>query len=104
MRWKGFTLGFIWFWLSIFLILLVSTQDKEWLIDGVDITNICDLMISIASDDIRDIGLAVTVPLFFPFFYLMAWKRQHHWFQYLLFIAIFAFWLWRFFLRYTVCE
>ncbi|WLI75207.1 YjeO family protein [Kosakonia sp. H02] len=103
MRWRGFTLGFVWFWLSILLISLFSMQDKEWFIDGDGIKNICDLITYIESDDIRDVGIVITIPLFFPFIYLLIWKKKHHWFLYLIFLSVFAFWLWRFFLRYKLC-
>ena len=34
MSWKSFTLNFIWGIVSIILIIMFSTQDKEWFIDG----------------------------------------------------------------------
>ncbi len=100
---KGWIAGLIWFCFSIVLILLLSVQDKEWLIDGKNIKNICDLKAYVESEDIRDAGIAITIPLFFPFVYLLVWKKQHHGFLYLTLFSIFAFWLWRFFLRYQFC-
>lgn len=103
MSWKGFTLGFVWFWFSVLLISLFSAQGKEWLIDGGSIKNICDLMTYIGNDDIRDVGKVITIPLFFPYIYLLVWKKQRHWFLYLTLLAVFAFWIWRFFMRYQLC-
>ncbi|SEK46016.1 Protein of unknown function [Kosakonia sacchari] len=103
MRWKAFTLGFVWFVFSVLFIILFSAQDKEWLIDGNSIKNICDLMIYIEHDDTRDVGVVMTIPLFFPFIYLLVWKKRRHWLLYLTLLSIFAFWLWRFFLRYQWC-
>lgn len=103
MRWKSFTLGFVWFWLCILFISLFSAQDKEWMIDGVSIKNICDLRTYIENDDISDVGRIITIPLFLPFVYLLVWKKKHHWFLYLIFLCIIAFWVWRFYLRYRLC-
>lgn len=103
MRWKALIPGFIWFWISIFLITLFSTQDKGWLIDGKDIKNICELKIYIEHNYIRDAEIIVTFPLIFPFIYLLIWKKQRHWFLYLTLLSVIAFWLWRFFFRYQFC-
>lgn len=103
MRWKGFTLGLVWFCFTVLLILLFSTQDKEWLIDGSNIKNICEVMIFMENDDIRDAGRIITLPLFFPLVYLLVWKKKRHGFLWLLLLCVFAFWLWRFYLRYTLC-
>lgn len=44
MSWKSFTLNFIWSIVSIISIIIFSTQDKEWFIDGRGINDICDVM------------------------------------------------------------
>lgn len=103
MSWKSFTLNFIWFWVSILCISLFSTQDKEWFIDGNGINNICDLMIYIENDDIRPIGVAMTIPVFFPFIYAMTYKKQRSGWQYSVVVAVALFWVWCFFLRYQLC-
>ncbi len=41
MNWKVFTLGFIWFWVSIVHIMLFSLRDKEWMIGIGEIKNFC---------------------------------------------------------------
>lgn len=100
---KGWVVSVAWFCFSSVLILLFSVQDKEWLIDSQDVKNICDLMASVEQDDIRDVGLLVTLPLFFPYIYLLARKKRQHGFVYLTLCCLVAFWLWRFFLRYQWC-
>ena len=69
MSWKSFTLNFIWGIVSIILIIMFSTQDKEWFIDGRGINNVCDVMNYIEDDDVRSVGIILTLPLFIPFIY-----------------------------------
>lgn len=38
-----FILCCIWFFVSVLWILILSTLDKEWMIDGRGINNICDV-------------------------------------------------------------
>lgn len=75
MTWKSFTLGFIWFWISILDIMLFSTRDKEWMTGSGEINNFCQLVISIPEDDTRAFGVLMTVPLFFPLLYVIFWKK-----------------------------
>ncbi|ENT4821533.1 TPA: YjeO family protein [Citrobacter farmeri] len=103
MTWKMFTLGFIWLWISMIHILLFSTRDKEWMIGSGEINNFCQLTRSILEDDIRDVGVIVTLPLFLPMIYTIFWKKNHHWYLWLLLTGVFAYWLWRFYLRYHWC-
>jgi uncharacterized membrane protein len=103
MTWKSFTLGFIWFWVSIVDIKLFSTRDKEWMIGSGEINNFCQLVISILEDDTRAFSVVMTVPLFFPLLYVVFWKKVHHWYPCLLLIVVFAYWLWQFFIRYHWC-
>ncbi|WP_318364121.1 DUF2645 family protein [Enterobacter sp.] len=103
MNWKSITYNIIWFSISFSLILIFSTQDKEWFINGREINNICDVMTSIESDDIRFFGAILTLPLFFPFLYAIFWKKQHSIWQFSVFILLMLFWLWRFIFRYLIC-
>ncbi|WP_247754238.1 DUF2645 family protein [Citrobacter freundii] len=41
---KAISLNVIWGTVSFVLIIIFSTQDKEWFIDGLGVNNICDLM------------------------------------------------------------
>ncbi|MDY1037656.1 DUF2645 family protein [Lelliottia sp. CFBP8978] len=103
MTWKVFTLGFIWFCVSILWITFLSVQDKEWLIREGSVKNICDLMKYIETDDVRDVGIVLTIPLIFPAIYTLVCIRKHYWFISFVILLITAFWLWRFFLRYQIC-
>lgn len=79
------------------------TQDKEWFIDGLGVNNICDLMTYVESDDIRDAGIIFTLPLFIPYIYVIAYRKQRSFWQLLTVTVLVCFWLWRFFLRYQFC-
>ncbi|EIS7446149.1 TPA: YjeO family protein [Citrobacter youngae] len=103
MSWKSFTLNFIWGIVSIISIIIFSTQDKEWFIDGRGINDICDVMKYIENDDIRTVGIALTLPLFIPFIYATVWRRQRSIWQYSVIAALLFFWLWRFVIRYQLC-
>ncbi|WP_318356169.1 YjeO family protein [Enterobacter sp.] len=103
MNWKSLTCNIIWLLFSFFLMLIFSTQDKESMIDGREINTICDVMIYFEDDDIRSIGMMLTIPLFFPLIYAILWKKQRNIWQYLVFIILLSFWLWRFIIRYQVC-
>lgn len=103
MNWKSLTCNIIWLLFSFFLMLIFSTQDKESMIDGREINTICDVMIYFEDDDIRSIGMMLTTPLFFPLIYAILWKKQRNIWQYLVFIILLSFWLWRFIIRYQVC-
>lgn len=100
---KFFALNFIWGIVSIIFIIIFSTQDKEWFIDGRGINNICDVMKYIENDDIRSVGITLTLPLFIPFIYATVWRRQRSIWQYSVIVALLLFWLWRFVIRYQLC-
>ncbi len=100
---KAISLNIIWAIVSSVLIMMFSTQDKEWFIDGYGINNICDLMIYIENDDIRDVGVIFTLPLFIPYLYAMVWKKQRSVWQFLVMMMVVLFWLWRFIIRYQLC-
>lgn len=103
MSWKVFTLGFIWFCLSIFWIMFCSVQDKEWWIGQGGIKNICDLMNYIENDDTRETGLFFSIPVFFPAIYAIFFKKKRYLFIYAVTLAITGYWLWQFIIRYQVC-
>lgn len=103
MSWKSFTLNFIWGIVSIILIIMFSTQDKEWFIDGRGINNVCDVMDYIEDDDVRSVGIILTLPLFIPFIYAIVWRRQRGIWQYSIMATLLLFWLWRFNIRYQLC-
>ena len=102
MKWK-FIVSIVWLLVSFMLITLLSTQDKEWLIDGGEIRNICDLMKSVENDDVRIVAMVITLPLFFPYLYILTTKKKKGCFQYMSMASIVLFWLWRFILRYQFC-
>ncbi|MFC3189202.1 DUF2645 family protein [Pseudocitrobacter faecalis] len=60
-----FVINIVWALISSGLILVLSTQDKEWFIDGEGINNICDVMKYVENDDVRFGGMLMTLPLFF---------------------------------------
>ena len=103
MSWKSFVLNFIWFLICIFWIDILSSQDKEWFIDGKGINNICDVMTFIENDDIRPVGGVLTFPLIIPYVYAVLWKKQRTLWQYFVTAAVVLFWSWRFFIRYQLC-
>ncbi|AYL54599.1 TPA: YjeO family protein [Citrobacter freundii] len=103
MSWKSFVLNFIWFVISIFWIDMLSVQDKEWFIDGRGINNICDVMTYLENDDIRPVGVIMTLPLFIPYIYAVIRKRQRSLWQYSVIATMVFYWLWRFFIRYQIC-
>lgn len=103
MTWKIFTLSIVWFIVSLFWIVFCSVQDKEWWIGQGEIKNICDLMSYIENDDIRDVGVFYSLPIFFPAIYVIIIKRKRDWFVCLTTILISGYWLWQFFLRYQFC-
>ncbi|MGS9121454.1 DUF2645 family protein, partial [Salmonella enterica subsp. enterica serovar Infantis] len=45
----------------------------------------------------------MTLPLFFPFFYVTVYKKIRSWCLYCVALVIFAYWSWQFFLRYQCC-
>lgn len=100
---KMFALCAIWILLAIPLIAVFSVLDKEWMIGESGINNICDVMRTVENDDSRGLGAMMTLPLFFPFFYVTVYKKIRSWFLYCVALVIFAYWSWQFFLRYQFC-
>lgn len=103
MNWKIFSLGVVWLFASLALIIIFSTQSKEWWIGDDGINNICDLMRYIENDDVRDFGIIITLPVFFPAIYAFFRKGKRYWFTYLVTAIIAGFWLWKFLVRYQLC-
>lgn len=64
---RQFILCCIWFFVSVLWILILSTLDKEWMIEERGVKNICDVLEYLENDDTRDIGVIMTLPLFSPF-------------------------------------
>lgn len=62
-----FVLCCIWFVVAIPWIVITSTLDKEWMIDEGGVKNICHVLEYLENDDTRDVGVIMTLPLFFPF-------------------------------------
>ena len=103
MKYKTYALGVIWIEISLLWILFFSVQDKEWWIGEGGIKNICDLMTYIENDDIRDVGIIFSLPVFFPAIYALIIKKKRHWFIYVATLFITGYWLWQFFIRYQLC-
>ncbi|RZN51625.1 YjeO family protein [Escherichia sp. E13S3] len=100
---RMFVLCCIWFVIAIPWILITSTLDKEWMIDEGGVKNICDVLEYLENDDTRDVGVILTLPLFFPFLWFALRRKKGGWFMYVTALAIFGYWLWQFFLRYQFC-
>lgn len=98
-----FVINIVWALISSGLILVLSTQDKEWFIDGEGINNICDVMKYVENDDVRFGGMLMTLPLFFPYLYVLFKKKREGIFQYVVMASIVFFGLWRFIFRYQLC-
>ena len=103
MNWKSLSLNLILFVISIFWIDFLSVQDKEWFIDGRGINNVCDVMTYLENDDIRPVGIIMTLPLFIPYIYAVIWKKQYSLWQYFVISIMLFYWLWQFSLRYLFC-
>lgn len=103
MTWKVFTLGLLWGIASLFWIMFCSVQDKEWWIGHGEIKNICDLMLYIANDDTRNVGVFLSLPVFIPAIYAVFLKKKRYWFIYMITFLISGYWLWQFFIRYQLC-
>lgn len=54
----------IWFIVAFLWITITSALDKEWMIDGRGINNVCDVLMYLEDDDTRDVGVIMTLPLF----------------------------------------
>lgn len=85
------------------MIILFSFIDKESLIDGVEIKNICDVMHNFSVDDFRDVGRIFTSLMIVPLLYYCCCKRTRAWYLYLMTLFLIGFWVWRFFLRFHLC-
>lgn len=70
-----FVLCCIWFIVAFLWITITSALDKEWMIDGRGINNVCDVLMYLEEDDIRDVGVIMTLPLFFPFLWFALWRK-----------------------------
>lgn len=51
----------------------------------------------------HDAGIIFTLPLFIPYIYVIAYRKQRSFWQLLTVTVLVCFWLWRFFLRYQFC-
>ncbi|EEW0762860.1 YjeO family protein [Escherichia albertii] len=100
---RQFILCCIWFFVSVLWILILSTLDKEWMIEERGVKNICDVLEYPENDDTRDIGVIMTLPLFFPFLWFTLRRKKRGWLMYATALTIFSYWLWQFFLRYQFC-
>lgn len=98
-----FVLCCIWFIVAFLWITITSTLDKEWMIDEGGVKNICDVLEYLENDDTRDVGVILTLPLFFPFLWFALRRKKGGWFMYVTALVIFGYWLWQFFLRYQFC-
>ena len=72
-----FVLCCIWFIVAFLWITITSALDKEWMIDGRGINNVCDVLMYLEEDDTRDVGVIMTLPLFFPFLCEPDWFIRH---------------------------
>lgn len=97
-----FVLCCIWFIVAFLWITITSALDKEWMIDGRGINNVCDVLMYLEDDDTRDVGVIMTLPLFFPFLWFALWRKKRGWFMYATALAIFGYWLWQFFSALSV--
>ncbi len=66
----------IWFIVAFLWITITSALDKEWMIDGRGINNVCDVLMYLEDDDTRDVGVIMTLPLFFPFLWFALWRKN----------------------------
>lgn len=71
-----FVLCCIWFIVAFLWITITSALDKEWMIDGRGINNVCDVLMYLEEDDTRDVGVIMTLPLFFPFLWFALWRKN----------------------------
>lgn len=71
-----FILCCIWFIVAFLWITITSALDKEWMIDGRGINNVCDVLMYLEDDDTRDVGVIMTLPLFFPFLWFALWRKK----------------------------
>ena len=85
-----FVLCCIWFIVAFLWITITSALDKEWMIDGRGINNVCDVLMYLEEDDTRDVGVIMTLPLFFPFLWFALWRKKRGWFMYATALAIFS--------------
>ncbi|ENB4780705.1 YjeO family protein, partial [Escherichia coli] len=79
---RQFILCCIWFFVSVLWILILSTLDKEWMIEERGVKNICDVLEYLENDDTRDIGVIMTLPLFFPFLWFTLRRKKRGWLMY----------------------
>lgn len=103
MNWKLFTLSFIWSLICVGAITIFSFIDKESLIDGLEIKNICDVMHNFVVDDIRDVGGPFTLLMIAPLFYYCLRRKTRAWYLYAMTLFLVILWIWRFFWRFHFC-
>lgn len=94
---------FIYYLLCLFLILVLSYIDKEDLIDGDEVRSICDVRQMFSIDDTRDVTAPLTLLLITPLIYLVVNRRFRSWPLNISLILVAIFWLWRFFIRFSIC-
>lgn len=68
-----FVLCCIWFIVVFFWIIIIFVLDKEWMIDGCGINNVCDVLMYFEEDDICDVGVIMMLLFFFFFFWFVLW-------------------------------
>lgn len=96
-------LYFIYYLSCMFLILVLSYVDKEDLIDGDEVRSICDVRRMFSIDDTRDVTAPLTVLFIAPLVYLVVKKRFRSLPLNIALATVAIFWLWRFFIRFSIC-
>jgi hypothetical protein len=96
-------LYFIYYLSCIFFILVLSYADKEDLIDGDEVRNICDVRRMFFIDDTRDVTAPLTLLFIAPLIYLVVKRRFRSLPLNIALATVVIFWLWRFFIRFSIC-
>jgi len=100
--WKRVTaIGYFFF--SLLVIYMMSVFDHEYMVGEGALTNICIAFENLVYDDTRDILAPVTFTLIIPFIHLSLRRKFKSLFYSLLLIFLLTFWIWRFFLRFSLC-
>ncbi|WP_390902554.1 DUF2645 family protein [Winslowiella toletana] len=81
----------------------MSVFDHEYMVGEGALTNICIAFENLVYDDTRDILAPVTFTLIIPFIHLSLRRKFKSLFYNLLLIFLLTFWIWRFFLRFSLC-
>ena len=98
-----FILCCIWFIVAFLWITITSALDKEWMIDGRGINNVCDVLMFLVGDAPSAAVVLMTLLFFFLVLCFALLIVARVWFMYATALAIFGYWLWQFFLRYQFC-